>query len=71
MWRAIQSKRRGSCCCPPSRTSFPHGLANSSGQVERDFQRHTTGSVYATFEQPVHMYRGTTMAGIVTDEAPQ
>jgi choline dehydrogenase-like flavoprotein len=31
--------------------------------------RHMTGSVYATFEKPVHMYRGTTMAGIVRDEA--
>eukprot|EP01032_Pedospumella_encystans_P030991 gene30991-34976_t len=28
-----------------------------------------TGSVYAAFKQPVHMYRGTTMAGIVRDEA--
>ena len=25
--------------------------------------RHTTGSVYAIFDKPVHMYRGTTMAG--------
>jgi choline dehydrogenase-like flavoprotein len=31
--------------------------------------RHTTGSVYATFAKPVHMNRGTIMAGIVTDEA--
>jgi choline dehydrogenase-like flavoprotein len=31
--------------------------------------RHTTGSVYAVFDKPVHMYRGTTMAGIVRDEA--
>ena len=31
--------------------------------------RHTTGSVYAIFDKPVHMYRGTTMAGIVRDEA--
>jgi choline dehydrogenase-like flavoprotein len=48
---------------------FPDGLANSSGQVGRNYMRHTTGSVYATFENPVHMYRGTTMAGIVRDEA--
>src|SRR3989442_635143 len=48
---------------------FPDGLANSSGQVGRNYQRHTTGSVYATFDQPVRMWRGTTMAGIVTDEA--
>ncbi|MBV2180844.1 MAG: GMC family oxidoreductase [Castellaniella sp.] len=48
---------------------FPHGLANSSGQVGRNYMRHTTGSVYAVFDKPVHMYRGTTMAGIVQDEA--
>ena len=50
-------------------TMFPDGLANSSGQVGRNYMRHMTASVYATFEQPVHMYRGTTMAGIVRDEA--
>jgi choline dehydrogenase-like flavoprotein len=49
--------------------TFPDGLANSSGQVGRNYMRHTTGSVYGTFPQPVHMYRGTTMAGIVEDEA--
>jgi len=37
--------------------------------VGRNYMRHTTGSVYAMFENPVHMYRGTTMAGIVRDEA--
>lgn len=48
---------------------FPDGLANSSDQVGRNYMRHTTGSVYAVFEKPVHMYRGTTMAGIITDES--
>ncbi|MBB2971862.1 GMC family oxidoreductase [Mesorhizobium sp. RMAD-H1] len=48
---------------------FPDGLANSSGQVGKNYMRHTTGSVYAVFEKPVHMYRGTTMAGIIRDEA--
>jgi choline dehydrogenase-like flavoprotein len=47
---------------------FPDGLANSSGQVGRNYMRHTTGSVYAIFDEPVRMYRGTTMAGIVLDE---
>ena len=49
--------------------SHPDGLANSSGQVGRNYMRHMTGSVYAAFDEPVHMYRGTTMAGIVRDEA--
>jgi choline dehydrogenase-like flavoprotein len=48
---------------------FPDGLANSSGQVGKNYMRHMTGSVYAIFDKPVNMYRGTTMAGIVTDEA--
>lgn len=48
---------------------FPDGLANSSGQVGRNYMRHMTGNVYGIFEKPVHMYRGTTMAGIVRDEA--
>ncbi|MCA0997438.1 GMC family oxidoreductase [Alloyangia pacifica] len=48
---------------------FPDGLGNSSGQVGRNYMRHTTGSVYAIFDKPVRMWRGTTMAGIVQDEA--
>ncbi len=52
-----------------SSSTFPQGLANSSGQVGKNYMRHTTGSVYATFKQPVYMNRGTVMAGIVADEA--
>jgi len=48
---------------------FPDGLANSSGQVGRNYMRHMTGSVYGVFDQPVRMWRGTTMAGIIQDEA--
>lgn len=47
----------------------PDGLANSSGQVGRNYMRHLTGSAYARFDQPVRMYRGETMAGIIADEA--
>jgi choline dehydrogenase-like flavoprotein len=47
---------------------FPDGMANSSGQVGRNYMRHTTGSVYAVFDKPVHMYRGTVMAGYIGDE---
>ncbi len=50
-------------------SKFPDGLANSSGQVGKNYMRHMTGSVYAVFDKPVHMYRGTTMAGIIQDEA--
>ena len=31
--------------------------------------RHVTGAVFATFDKPVRMYRGETMAGIVTEES--
>ncbi len=48
---------------------FPDGLANSSGQVGRNYMRHMTGSVYGVFDKPVRMWRGTTMAGIIQDEA--
>jgi choline dehydrogenase-like flavoprotein len=48
---------------------FPHGLANSSGQVGRNYMKHTTGTVFAVFDKPVHMYRGTSQSGIVMDEA--
>ena len=50
-------------------SKYPDGLANSSGQVGKNYMRHVTGSVYASFEKPVYMYRGTTMAGIIRDEA--
>jgi choline dehydrogenase-like flavoprotein len=47
---------------------FANGLANSSGQVGRNYMRHMTGSVYAYFNEPIHFYRGTVMAGIIQDE---
>ncbi len=49
---------------------FKDGLANSSGpgraQLHAAHDRHRSTRM---FKQPVHMYRGTTMAGIVRDEA--
>ena len=48
---------------------YPDGLANSSGQVGRNYMRHVTASIYATFDKPVRFWRGTTMAGIITDES--
>ncbi len=47
---------------------FPHGLANSAGQVGRNYCHHIIGFVWATFNQPVHSWRGATLAGIVEDE---
>lgn len=48
---------------------FPDGLANSSGQVGRNYMRHTSGSVFARFNDPVRMHRGETMAGVIADES--
>ena len=52
-----------------SSSMFPDGLANSSGMVGKNYMRHMTGSVYGVFDKPVKMWRGTTMAGIITDES--
>lgn len=52
-----------------SSSMFPDGLANSSGMVGKNYMRHMTGSVYAVFDKPVKMWRGTTMAGIISDES--
>jgi choline dehydrogenase-like flavoprotein len=48
---------------------FPDGLANSSGQVGRNYTRHLSGSVFAVFDKPVRMYRGTTQSTFIEDEA--
>ena len=50
-------------------SKFPDGLANSSGQVGKNYMHHTTGFVFGVFEKPVHMYRGTTISSFVQDEA--
>jgi len=47
---------------------YPDGLANSSGQVARNYMRHMSGAVWAVFEKPVRMFRGNTMAGCIKDE---
>jgi hypothetical protein len=48
---------------------FPDGLANSSGQVGRNYMRHMTGSVYASSTSRCTCTAGETMSGIVTDES--
>ncbi|WP_416423850.1 GMC family oxidoreductase [Pseudomonas sp. App30] len=47
---------------------FANGLGNGAGMVGKHYMRHTTGSVFAEFSEPVHFYRGTIMAGIISDE---
>jgi choline dehydrogenase-like flavoprotein len=50
-------------------SKFPQGLANSSGQVGRNYCHQVTGFVWGIFEKPVYSWRGATLAGVVEDEA--
>lgn len=49
-------------------SKFPQGLANSSGQVGRNYCHHITGLVWGIFDKPVYSWRGATLAGVVEDE---
>jgi len=49
-------------------SKHPEGLANSSGQVGKNYMRHMSGTVWGIFDKPVRMYRGITMAGCIKDE---
>ncbi len=48
---------------------FPDGLANSSGEVGRNYTRHVGAIVFGEFDKPVNMHRGITVPGTVFDEA--
>lgn len=47
---------------------FPDGLANSSGQVGRNYMNHATAAAVAIHRKPVYMYRGFDIAAVVADE---
>lgn len=49
-------------------SKFPQGLANSSGQVGRNYCHQITGFVWGIFDKPVYSWRGATLAGVVEDE---
>ncbi len=51
-------------------SQFADGLANSSGQVGRNYMRHMFGSVMAIMPGEVNFHRGTQNAGIIEDERP-
>jgi choline dehydrogenase-like flavoprotein len=50
-------------------SKFPQGLANSSGQVGRNYCHQITGFVWGIFDKPVYSWRGATLAGVIEDEA--
>jgi choline dehydrogenase-like flavoprotein len=47
---------------------FPQGLANTSGQVGRNYCHHLTGFVWGIFDEPVNATRGVVLGGVVEDE---
>ncbi len=47
---------------------YPHGLANSSDQVGRNFCRHVASFIWGAFDKPIRFWRGATLAGIIEDE---
>jgi choline dehydrogenase-like flavoprotein len=47
---------------------FPDGLANSSGQVGRNYMNHSTAAAVSINKKPVYMYRGFDIAAVVADE---
>lgn len=47
---------------------FPNGLANSSGQVGRNYMAHATAAAFTIHEKPVNMHRGNSVAAIIMDE---
>ena len=49
-------------------SKFPQGLANSSGQVGRNYCHQIIGFVWGVFDQPVSFWRGAVVAGVVEDE---
>jgi choline dehydrogenase-like flavoprotein len=50
-------------------SKYPHGLANSSGHVGRNYCHQITGFVWGIFDKPVYSWRGATLAGVIEDEA--
>src|SRR6202022_3066340 len=50
-------------------SKFPQGLANSAGQVGRNYCHQIIGFVWGIFDKPVYSWRGATLAGVIEDEA--
>jgi choline dehydrogenase-like flavoprotein len=50
-------------------SQFPHGLANSTDQVGRNYMRHVVQFVRAVMPGPVHFHRGARQTGVIYDES--
>src|SRR4029434_4611613 len=49
-------------------TTFPNGLANSSGMVGRNFMSHPTWQVFGTFDDPVNAFKGMQMGHVMVQD---
>ena len=47
---------------------YPDGLANSSGQVGRQFMSHPTWQVFGTFDDPINAYKGMQMGHVMVQD---
>jgi choline dehydrogenase-like flavoprotein len=49
-------------------STFPQGLANSSGQVGRNLMSHPTWQVFGTFDEPINAYKGMQMGHVMVQD---
>ncbi|HLX62989.1 MAG TPA: GMC family oxidoreductase [Planctomycetota bacterium] len=49
-------------------TTFPNGLANSSGLVGKNFMSHPTWQVFGTFDEPVNAFKGMQMGHMMVQD---
>jgi len=49
-------------------STFPQGLANSSGLVGKGLMSHPTWQVFGTFEEPVNAYKGMQMGHVMVQD---
>ena len=49
-------------------STYPNGLANSSGMVGRNFMSHPTWQVFGTFDQPVNGFQGMQMGHVMVQD---
>lgn len=47
---------------------FPDGLANSSGQVGKNFMTHPTWQVFGTFNEPINAFKGMQMGHVMVQD---
>src|SRR5438105_3262789 len=49
-------------------STFPQGLANSSGQVGRNLMSHPTWQVFGTFAEPINAFKGMQMGHVMVQD---